>query len=1239
MFPSSQSLREHHLRSSFQGVAAATSHSARTWLRLLLRCVSLLLATAVASPLLHAQSLHFTAPIFNVHAVNGVTNANNVLSQPSGVAVDAAGNLYVADTNNELVRKVSPTQTATIFAGSGYGYSGDGGPATSARMKSPTSLAVDAAGNVYITDPLNYAVRKVDTNGIMTTVAGGNGNGSSGDGGQATSAQIVAGGIASDALGNLYIVDLTANSVRRVSTAGVIITVAGGGTMAGATANGGPATSAKFGAVVGVAFDQNGNLYIADYGFDNIRKVDSSGIITTFAGTSVNGTAGDGGLAVNAQFRGLSGISIDASGNMFIADGGSATVRMINAAGIISTVAGNGLSGQVLDGIPVDHAGISSPTSVAADTFGNLYIAVRSANAVYQVPMHDERFPQTRLGESSQPQRLVLENLGSADVQLGTITLNSDYALYAPGIINSNACTLHKVLQAGFSNYCTIDVVFTPTAEGVRALPLTVNSNDTPGTLIQTLTSNGLGSALAMTSGLLFNVGGAYSPNQTSDGPTVVGPSTSIHLSQITGLAVDSGGDIFFSQGAYCLIERIDGNTGIQSIFAGTNSIPCGSSLISGDGGAATAASIETVGQLTLDAANNLYMSDTFDGRIRKIDTAGKITTFAGLGVGVPPYDVSCGYSADGVMANMALLCNPQGMAFDSAGNMYFAETGNNVIRRISLSGVLSTVAGNAALNTGFEAAGGFSGDGGPATAARLNEPSSVAVAANGDVYISDTNNYVVRKVTAATGVITTIAGQHGVSGYSGDGGPATAATLSFPKGITLDAAGDVFVIERGNWTVRRIDTNGIITTVAGNALSEVYNGDGIPATEATLSFPDFVFMSPSGYLYIGDTDHELIREMSPNGNLLFPPTSVGTTSSPESATISNIGNLPLHFDSLFPTGITGDFALAPGGTCDFTATLAVGASCNVNLTFTPTAAGGRTGILGFFDDGVASPQYVALSGTGKQPQPQSITLRAVGNHRYGDLDFALVAATPSGLPITYSVKSGNATVTGSTIHITGIGPVTVAADQGGNSAWLPATEATSSFTITPAVLQVTASPETSTQQVPLVPLAYTITGFVYGENTSVVSGAPVLSTAVTPTSNPGYYPITVTAGNLSAANYTFVLVNGQYYMGLYQVPSAPVKLAVGSVIQRDGAYIISVTVTNSGGATAQNVVLTGLKLNSVAGTPASRTLGAIPAGTSASAAFTVPMSAGASGASVVEQINGTYTGGTFGGSSRVNLP
>ena len=316
------------------------------FLRLLLAAL-VVLGVGEMSPAF-AQSLRFVPPIYNVSAATGTNLGNPLLVKPSGVVVDLKGNLFIADTGNKVVRKVSPTQTATIYACSGgYGYTGDGGAATAA--------------------------------------------------------QITPGGIAADVVGNLYIVDATSATVRVVSTAGIINTYAGGGTLSGGAADNGPGTSAKLINLTSVALDASGNLYIADGGSSSVRKVDSMGTITTFAGTGVSGYSGDGNLATSAQLRYPQGLSADLSGNLYIGDASSANVRVVNTANIISTIVGSGSTGLVLDGTAADHARIDSPRDVATDHFGNLYIAVPSTDSVYQVPLHTERFRLRQVSSLSTP--------------------------------------------------------------------------------------------------------------------------------------------------------------------------------------------------------------------------------------------------------------------------------------------------------------------------------------------------------------------------------------------------------------------------------------------------------------------------------------------------------------------------------------------------------------------------------------------------------------------------------------------------------------------------------------------------------------------------------------------------------------------------------------------------------------------------------------------------------------------
>ncbi|RZB33837.1 MAG: hypothetical protein SRB2_03673 [Desulfobacteraceae bacterium Eth-SRB2] len=298
------------------------------------------------------------------------------LSYAFDIAVDAVGNLYIADAYNSCIRKVDTSGIIATVAGTGtWGYSGDGGPATQAQLDFPYDVAVDAAGNLYIADRGNDCIRRVDVNGIITTVAG-KGPNYIGDGGPATQGQLyMPDGVAVDAWGNFYIADTWHHRIRKVDTSGIITTVAGNG-IAGYSGDGGPATEARIWSPRDVAVDATGNLYIADDESNQcIRKVDTSGIITTVTGNGYPGYSGDGGPASEAQLNYPQSVAVDAAGNLYIADADNIRIRNVDTSGIIGTVAGTGTWGYTGDGGPATEARLNVPYGVAVDAAGNLYIA------------------------------------------------------------------------------------------------------------------------------------------------------------------------------------------------------------------------------------------------------------------------------------------------------------------------------------------------------------------------------------------------------------------------------------------------------------------------------------------------------------------------------------------------------------------------------------------------------------------------------------------------------------------------------------------------------------------------------------------------------------------------------------------------------------------------------------------------------------------------------------------------
>ncbi len=321
-------------------------------------------------------------------------------------------------------------------------------------------------------------------------------------------------------------------------------------------------------------------------------------------------------------------------------------------------------------------------------------------------------------------------------------------------------------------------------------------------------------------------------------------PATSAQLRAPQGVVVDPAGNIYLADYNNNRVRRID-TSGVITTFAGTG--VAGATASHGENGAATSANISTPSDLALDSAGNLYISMTFDHQIRKVDTAGVITTVAGTG--------SYGYSGDGGQAISASLNQPIGLAIDAAGNLIFADSGNHRIRKVDFtSGVITTIAGTGVL--------AYGGDGGQATAAKLGLPSGIALDSTGNVLIADFFNSRIRRIDVATGVITTIAGT-GTAGYGGDNGQATAAKLKFPLDVAVDNQDNVLIADKNNHRIRKIDAaTGVITTLAGTGATG-YSGDGGPPASAQIGGPNGVYVDAHDNVYISQKDYHVVRRIS----------------------------------------------------------------------------------------------------------------------------------------------------------------------------------------------------------------------------------------------------------------------------------------------------------------------------------------------------------------------------------------
>jgi hypothetical protein len=788
------------------------------------------------------------------------------ISHPYGVAVDSSGNIYFSDYSNARIREVvKATGNIITLAGNGtFAFSGDGGPATSAEINYPEGIAVDSSGNVFFSDEGNERIREiVKATGIITTVAGIGLGGYSGDGGQATSAEVFEpNGVAVDSSGNLFIADYGNNRIREVANAtGIITTVAGTGT-SGYSGDGGAATSAKLDYPNGVAVDSSGDIYIADTSNYRIREVaKATGIITTIAGNGTYGYSGDGGPATSAELSDPYGLAVDANGDVFIADSFNERIREVvsNAAltlGSLSTAAWTvnqpGYSGTIavtggtapysnltVTGLPAGlTASLSgstvtiSGTPTATGTYSNINVSVKDstgtlASHTYTITVN----AAPTLGTLSPTQWSV-----GAWGYPGTIAISFGTA---PFTLSAQAN-----LPAGLSATITgSNVTFTgtPTTAGTYTnIQLTVK--DATGATVSGTYSI---TTTVPPAGSIITFAGTGTGSYSGDG----GIPTAAALDSPESVAVDSSGNVYIADMDNNRVREVVKATGDIITVAGN-----GAWGYSGDGGQATSAELAWPTGVAVDSSGNLYIADEYNHRIREVSKAtGIITTIAGTG--------SSTDSGDGGDATSAGIAMPGGVAVDSSGNVYIADWQGNRIREVAkATGIITTIAGNGTL--------GYSGDGGLATSAELYYPEGVAVDANGDVYIADTGNNRVREIAQATGIITTIAGT-GTAGFSGDGGPATSAKLSGPQAVYLDPSGDIFIADSSNQRIREVvKATGNILTVAGNG-SVGTGGDGGSPTSASLDFPYGVAVDATGNVFIADTDNNRIREI-PN---YFAPT------------------------------------------------------------------------------------------------------------------------------------------------------------------------------------------------------------------------------------------------------------------------------------------------------------------------------------------------------------------------------
>jgi sugar lactone lactonase YvrE len=888
-----------------------------------------LVLCVVFAPAAHAQT-YKQNDIYTIVG-GGATPATPLTADLPGASAaieDSSGNVYIAAPDSAYVFKLTSGGVLSNYAGLGYGgHNPDGVQASKALIYAVTGLAIDKLGNVYLADAAGSRIRKVSPAGVISTVAG-NGSkcdhaGVCGDGGLATASTTYLNlpeSVALDASGNIYIADAGDNRIRVVNTqkttitiatvsipAGDIKTVAGltsdiGGCSNPQTAcgDGGAATAAYLTSPYGVAVDGAGNIYIADTKDQKIRLVNATtGIISTFAGNGIGCSnpvshCGDGKAPTSAEMTLPEGVFVDPSNNVFIADTGDSRIREVSASTqLMSTVVNTaGTAGFSGDGGAAAGAQLDLPVSIWVDSTGNYFVS-----------------------DSGNARIRVVNNQASAITVGGTTIQPTDIATIAGGGTGGDG---------GLATSARL------------ALPWAVAEDATGNLYIADQGNNRIRKVTNPTSSTatISTVVGNGSAGYSGDG----GLATSATLNGPSSIAFDGSGNMYIADSNNLVIREVNALTGNISTVAGNGKSCYPITSGCGDGGIPTSASFAFPLNIAFDPSGNLYISDWQGYKIRKIVPSGgsiangTISTIAGTG-----NEGRAGNNGPAIAAN---LDHPAGLVVDSASNVYISDQYNGEVRQV----VQSANAGTCSQTVGFicqwalNTLAKLSGDGLPKLQGSMWNPLDLAIDPSNNVYISGGNNNVVQRISAATTIYSTVAGNASNSiqgGFTGDKGSAVVARMA-NLGAFVDGNGNLFVADGGNNRVRYVPLAPAAT-----------------ASPTTLNLGQW---------------------------------ALGSTSSALPDTFSSTGGEDLSLTGITFSG-TNSADFAQTNTCGSTpATISPDVNCTISVTFTPSVYGPESATMNIADNATGSPQKVTLTGSGPNfsisasPNTLTVVHGAAGN-------------------------------------------------------------------------------------------------------------------------------------------------------------------------------------------------------------------------------------------------------------------